>query len=197
MSTIITIPNCSITHVLGRSAAIPLTTGDLTLIKYSPTTSDTPSAPVAVDLQASPDTSPLPNLSSKPIFTLQIGDMAFPLSRNTTFGTDANSTRRYMFVPDLGPAGQASQGGHVCLDLPESSIEPGVDGKTSQQDVFEQALIEEGLLKEGWEAIREDITKGVRETVGEIRDKVTNTLTTDTGRTPPEAIEPHDEKQLA
>lgn len=96
-----------------------------------------------------------------------------------------------MFVPDLGPMGQNAQGGYVRLDLPESAIEPvSADGKTTQQDQFEQALVAEGLLKEGWEAIQEDITKSVKETVDKIRDKVTNTLSTDSGRTPPVALGP-------
>lgn len=95
-----------------------------------------------------------------------------------------------MFLPELGPVGQTAQGGYVRLDLPESAIEPvSADGKTTQQDQFEQALVAEGLLKGGWEAVQEDITKSVKETVDKIRDRVTHSLSTDTGRTPPEAIE--------
>lgn len=190
--TVVSIPNCSITHVIGTATAIPLTTGDLTLVKYS-AGADVPSAPVALDLQGSEDTS-RPRLPPvKPLFTLQVGQLAFPLSKTTVFGTDTNSLRRYMFVPDIGPVGQAAQGGYIRLDLPESAVE-STDGMNTQQDLFERALINEGLLKEGWEAVREDITKGVKETIDGIRDKVTNTLSSSEGRTPPEAIEPEDSR---
>ena len=107
-----------------------------------------------------------------PVLTLQIGQLAFPLKKDTLFGTDATSPRVYLFVPELGNAGHASQGGHIRLELPPQAEQPDPRGRGSQQDVFEQVLIGEGLLKEGWEAVRDEIERGVKSTVDGLKGKV-------------------------
>jgi len=123
------------------------------------------------------------------VLTLQLGHLAFPLMPDTLVGTDANSMRAYMFTPELGPIGQAAQGGYVRLELPAEAEKQEADGRESALEAFERALIAERLLKEGWEATKYELEHGIKRTIGTIRDKVTHRLATETGRTPPEAIE--------
>lgn len=192
-TVLITIPHCSATHVLGETT-VPLSEGTLSLIKYaSPMVA--PAAPATIELKAPLDDASLQKESKKAVLTMQIGKLAFPLMKDTLFGTDANSARSYMFVPELGPAGQASQGGYVLVKLPDQAQQKE-DENDSPLETFEKVLISEGLLKDGWEATRDDITQGLKNTtqglkgtISMIRDKVAQGLSTESGRTPPEAIE--------
>ena len=184
-SVLVSIPDCTASHVLG-STSVPLTSGTLSLITYSSTLPPPPSVSLShgerehqathiggVSTESSGEGNPV----RQPVLTLQIGKLAFPLMKDTLFGTDATSPRVYLFVPELGPTGQGSQGGgYIRLELSPQAEETedhglgGSNGKgqlsTSNQDEFEQVLIREGLLKEGWAAIRDEIERGVKSTVG-------------------------------
>ncbi|KAF8581426.1 hypothetical protein K439DRAFT_1619080 [Ramaria rubella] len=184
-TVLVTIPDCNTTHVLGGTS-IPLTSGSLSLIKYH---AAAPPALSPIDLQNSPSTHGSKSESpTSPVLTLQIGTLAFPLMRDTIFGTDATSPRVYLFIPELGASNLASQGGHIRLELPESAV---VEGEGSR-DAFEQVLIGEGLLKAGWEAVRDEIGRGVKDTIGGLRDKVVVAIPTESGRVPVKSLEATD-----
>ena len=186
---LVSIPDCTATHVLG-SASIPLTSGTLSLIKYTPVV--TPAEHPVDGIKASHGKGADHSAHSErsmPVFTLQIDKLAFPLMKETMFGTDATSPRVYLFVPELGPVGQASQGGHIRLELPSQAEEAMSEGKGSPQDAFEQALIGEGLLKEGWEAIRDEIERGVKSTVDGLKGKVSGGHDTGSGHAPSETTD--------
>jgi hypothetical protein len=192
-STLVSIPNCTAVHVLG-SASIPLTSGTLSLTKSSSAAQAAPyvipSDPQAAHTIVSTSDQPASAAGSTPVLALQIGKLAFPLMTDTLFGTDATSSRVYLFVPELGPLGEASEGsGYIRLELPPQAEMTGPGGERSLQDAFEQTLVGEGLLKEGWEAVRDEIERGVKSTVEGLKGKVSSHLATESGRVPPEAIE--------
>ncbi|KAF8525686.1 hypothetical protein JB92DRAFT_2873909 [Gautieria morchelliformis] len=191
-STLVSIPNCTAAHVLG-GASIPLTSGTLSLTKYASARAAQAPDPHAAHTTASASdqrasaAGPGPPPPPVPVLTLQIGKLAFPLMKDTLFGTDATASRVYLFVPELelGALGEEVGSGHIRLELPPQAemTGPGPDGESlkSLQDAFEQTLVGEGLLKEGWR-------RGVKSTVDGLRDKVAGQLATESGRVPPEAI---------
>ncbi|KAI0370752.1 hypothetical protein BV20DRAFT_1035699 [Pilatotrama ljubarskyi] len=83
---------------------------------------------------------------AEPLLTLTVGRAAFPLYKTTTF---------------------------VGIVLPEAVDQPGVD-LAELQNLFELALIEYGLLKDGFEAAADEVSRSVREdsarTAQRIRD---------------------------
>jgi len=159
MACLVTIPGCTVAHVLGPDTN-PVVLGQGTLEIFD---SDTTS------LEGPPATSPIaPGLrtaasSQKPPLTLTVGTAAFPLSSSTTFFTDAGDKHHYYFAPELGPGisgsapgtgpGEmgAGKGGYVRVTLPASARVGTVDGDVGErrQEVFEHLLIDRGLLQEG------------------------------------------------
>ena len=81
---LITIPGCTATHVLGGTS-VGLADGDLTLV----------SAP---SVHSSTDNSD----EKKVLLTLTVDKAAFPLYKETVFGTVEGDERVYIFQPDLG-----------------------------------------------------------------------------------------------
>ncbi|KAI0773132.1 senescence-associated protein-domain-containing protein [Trametes elegans] len=74
-----------------------------------------------------------------PLLTLTVGTAAFPLYKTTTFGTLAENSRTYLFTPESS------------ADLAEL------------QNQFELVLVEYGLLKDGFEAAADEVSRSVRE----------------------------------
>ncbi|KAL1943550.1 hypothetical protein VTO73DRAFT_3995 [Trametes versicolor] len=96
--------------------------------------------------------------SVEPLLTLAVGKAAFPLFKTTTFGTLADDSRTYLFTPQV----EGADKGLVAIVLPESIEQPGNDLAELQND-FELALIEYGLLKDGFEASADEVGRSVRE----------------------------------
>ena len=84
LNSLVTIPGCTATHVLG-GASVDLADGDLTLVSTPEIRS--PTAPTS---------------GKKPMLTLTVGKAAFPLYKDTVFGTVSGDERVYIFQPDLG-----------------------------------------------------------------------------------------------
>ncbi|KAF8518501.1 hypothetical protein BU17DRAFT_66343 [Hysterangium stoloniferum] len=186
-TVLVAIPNCVAIHELGKTS-IPLTTGTLSLIKH-PSSTEISASPIAVEIQSPPQNDKsLTVHTNKPALTLQIEKLAFPLMKDTLFGTDVNAPGSYLFVPELGPAEDASERGYVRITLPEEAQIKAGEGDMSFQDVFERELITVGLLKEGWAAMTDEVQRSVKSAVEGTRDKVSSALATETGRVPPEAI---------
>ncbi|OSC97157.1 hypothetical protein PYCCODRAFT_1448146 [Trametes coccinea BRFM310] len=94
----------------------------------------------------------------KPLLTLTVCAATFPLFKSTTFGTLAGESRTYVFTPEVEGANK----GFVAIVLPEAVAQPGAD-LAELQNRFELALIEYGLLKEGFEAAADEVGRSVRE----------------------------------
>lgn len=86
LSPLVTVPGTTATHVLGGSS-VDLANGDLTLVS-TPT------------IRSATSESEAPN--KKPLLTLTVGKAAFPLYKDTVFGTVEGDERVYIFQPDLG-----------------------------------------------------------------------------------------------
>ncbi|KAI0824434.1 hypothetical protein BC628DRAFT_1322728 [Trametes gibbosa] len=117
----------------------------------------------------------IPNIADTdlgPLLTLTVGQAAFPLLKTTTFGTLADDSRTYLFTPQVEGICQ----GFVAVVLPEVTDHPGTDLEGLQND-FELALVEYGLLKDGFEAAADEIGRSVHEdsarTAQRIRDAKT------------------------
>lgn len=78
-SETITIPDTTASHVVGDTS-LDIAHGELTLALALPSE----------------------NQDKTPLFTLTIGKAAFPLYKNTVFGTMAGDERMYVFEPELG-----------------------------------------------------------------------------------------------
>ena len=83
---VVTIPGVTAVHVVGKSE-VELGNGDLSLILTPPPTS-----------HASSSSSEDP----QPVLVLTVGGAAFPLYKNTDFGTLAGDERVYLFAPHVG-----------------------------------------------------------------------------------------------
>ncbi|OSC98110.1 hypothetical protein PYCCODRAFT_1418346 [Trametes coccinea BRFM310] len=94
----------------------------------------------------------------KPFLALTVGAATFPLFRSTTFGTLAGDLRTYVFTLEVEGANK----GFVAIVLPEALEQPGAD-LAELQNRFELALIEYGLLKDGFEAAADEVGRSVRE----------------------------------
>ncbi|KAH9850995.1 hypothetical protein C2E23DRAFT_887020 [Lenzites betulinus] len=144
--SLVTIPGAVAAQVLGEETTI-LSEGTLSLVVI-PTTEGT---------------------GAEPLVTLTVGHAAFPLHKTTTFGTLADDSRTYLFTPQVDGIDQ----GFVAIVLPEATEHPGSDLAELQND-FELALIEYGLLKDGFEAAADEVGRSVREdsarTAQRIRD---------------------------
>ncbi|GJE99673.1 hypothetical protein PsYK624_159440 [Phanerochaete sordida] len=149
----VTIPNVAVIHVVGNTST-QLASGELTLMTVS-----------ALDTQ--------PENDSHAVLTLTIGNAVFPLHKTTVFGTLAESDRTYVFNPEIGQEGMIVVGGYVKIVLPEEVSSNKQIGQLQEQ--FEQVLIDYGLLKEGVEAVGDELGRSVRESgasiAGSIRAK--------------------------
>ncbi|KAI9059863.1 hypothetical protein FKP32DRAFT_1595878 [Trametes sanguinea] len=94
----------------------------------------------------------------KPLLTLTVGAATFPLFKTTTFGTLADDSRTYVFTPEV----EGVNKGFVAIVLPEAVEQSGAD-LAELQNRFELALIEYGLLKDGFEAAADEVSRSVRE----------------------------------
>ena len=84
VSPLVTVPGCTATHVFG-STSVELAEGDLALVSTPSIRSSTTEDP-----------------NKKPLLTLTVGKAAFPLYKDTVFGTVEGDERVYIFQPDLG-----------------------------------------------------------------------------------------------
>jgi len=141
---LVLIPDVVATHVLGESTA-ELGKGDLSLL-------------LTEDVNVSAPTSPTKASGRTPVLTLSVGKAAFPLFKTTVFGTLADDMRVYVFTPEIG----GEVGGYVKITLPEGVQVVGSPFEKLQTK-FEEVLIHHGLLKEGIEAVADEIGKSMRD----------------------------------
>ncbi|EKM51053.1 uncharacterized protein PHACADRAFT_263012 [Phanerochaete carnosa HHB-10118-sp] len=155
----VTIPNVTITHVVGDTNS-GLAYGDLTLMTAS-----------VLDTK--------PENDSLAVLTLSIGNMTFSLHRKTVFGTVTENDRTYVFNPEIGEGqGESVVDGfvsvysvseacayatfrYVKVVLPEEVTSN--QQLRELQEQFEQILIDYGLLKEGVEAIGDELGRSAHE----------------------------------
>ncbi|KZT01957.1 uncharacterized protein LAESUDRAFT_662823 [Laetiporus sulphureus 93-53] len=164
---LVSIPDTTAIHVLGEST-VELGKGDLTLILTESSTVSGPSSPSEVK-------------NHTPVLALAVGKAAFPLYKTTIFGTLADDVRVYVFTPEIG----GERGGrgvrsrcdsYVKIVLPEGVKEAGSAFERLQTG-FEKILVHHGLLKEGIEAVADELGKSAREdsahAAQQIRDSTT------------------------
>ncbi|OJT03973.1 hypothetical protein TRAPUB_5302 [Trametes pubescens] len=135
-ASLVTIPGAVAAQVLGQETTV-LSEGTLSLAVISQRTQGE---------------------NVEPLLTLTVGKAAFPLFKTTAFGTLADDSRTYLFTPQV----EGADKGLVAIVLPESIEQPGADLAELQND-FELALIEYGLLKDGFEASADEVGRSVRE----------------------------------
>lgn len=82
---LVNIPGCIATHILGETS-VELANGDLALVS-TPESVHSPTAATG---------------EQKILLTLTVGKAAFPLYKETVFGTVEGDERVYVFQPDLG-----------------------------------------------------------------------------------------------
>ncbi|CDO76654.1 hypothetical protein BN946_scf184986.g7 [Trametes cinnabarina] len=94
----------------------------------------------------------------RPLLTLSVGSASFPLFKSTTFGTLTDDSRTYLFTPEV----EGVDKGFVAVALPEGVEDSSAD-LAELQNSFELALIEYGLLKDGFEAAADEVGRSVIE----------------------------------
>jgi len=153
----VAIPDTKTYHVLG-STDVELASGELRLFEHrDPIETEASNIAADVEKEADGEGRVLNKADEAPILTLQVGKAAWHLHRTTVFGTIADDETVYVFSPPLG-----KHGGYVKVALP-----PGVKDTGSAlsilQEQFEKILISHGLLKEGIEAVGDELGRSVRE----------------------------------
>ncbi|KZT66482.1 hypothetical protein DAEQUDRAFT_674869 [Daedalea quercina L-15889] len=149
---LVSIPDSVATHILGETTS-ELGHGDLTLLSTKSANVSAPAAPSAS------------GTTQHPLLTLMVGSAAFPLFKTTTFGTMNDDERVYVFTPEIGGevGGSLSTArSYVKITLPEGVTVEGSPFETLQTQ-FEQILVHYGLLKEGVEAVADELGKSMRE----------------------------------
>ncbi|KAI0329468.1 hypothetical protein GY45DRAFT_862146 [Cubamyces sp. BRFM 1775] len=96
--------------------------------------------------------------AAQPLLTLTVGHATFPLYKTTVFGTLADDSRTYLFQPEV----QGVDKGFVGIVLPDAVEQPGTD-LAELQNNFELILTEYGLLKDGFEAAADEVSRSIRE----------------------------------
>lgn len=157
LTSAVTIPNTIVKHVLGDSDIL-LAEADLNLFVLP-----TPSEPSSHAQAEAKD--------EEPIMTLTVGKAAFPLFRTTLFGTLADDETAYIFSPPITEAE-----GYVKIVLPQGVKEPG-SGLSKLRDAFEGILIQYGLLKEGIEAVGDEVGRSFREHTQTITQRIQEATT--------------------
>jgi len=91
--------------------------------------------------------------------SLICGTSAFALRDNTPFYTHADSDRIYLFKPSLAPVDGVTT--FIKVLLPESITTEPQGEVAKQRDQLEQILISNGMLKEGFSAIADEVGRGL------------------------------------
>ncbi|KAH9841153.1 uncharacterized protein C8Q71DRAFT_702214 [Rhodofomes roseus] len=174
---LLAIPDCVAAHVLGETTA-ELGRGDLTLVLTTKSEVSAPAAPSAT------------GASQHPLLTLAVGSAAFPLFKTTTFGTINDDERVYVFTPEIGGehvAGQLSSTlvrSYVKITLPEGVTVQGSPFEKLQTQ-FEEILVHHGLLKEGIEAVADEVGKSMREGSANVAQTVRKSTSDYSAENPP------------
>ncbi|KAI0643364.1 hypothetical protein C8Q79DRAFT_978510 [Trametes meyenii] len=135
LEALVTIPGVIAAQVLGEETSV-LSEGPLSLVMLSKQEDE----------------------DENPLLTLTVGKAAFPLYKTTTFGTLADDSRTYLFVPQV----EGADKGFIGIVLPTAAGQPHSD-LAELQNQFELILIEYGLLKDGFEAAADEVSQSVRE----------------------------------
>ncbi|KAG8771971.1 hypothetical protein FRC12_003309 [Ceratobasidium sp. 428] len=154
-SELISINDCTVVQVLS-SQDIPLASGTLQLF---PNTEPQP-----------PNEGAPTNTTTTPIFTLKVGNAAFPITKATPFYTHADSPRIYIFSPTLEDVALGA-GTYVKITLPEDI---GVEGSEAEKarNAFEEVLVKHKLLEEGTGAVADELSASARETGAKIAGSI-------------------------
>ncbi|PIL34559.1 hypothetical protein GSI_03337 [Ganoderma sinense ZZ0214-1] len=135
---LVTIPRCVAAQVLGEEIVI-LSEGTLSVV-------------VVPDLKSGEE--------EEPVLTLTVGESAFLLYKNAAFGTLANDSRTYVFKP----VSEGTDEGFVAIVLPDPDAADGASPNvTSLQNDLELVLVEYGLLKDGFDAVTDEVSRSLRE----------------------------------
>ncbi|KAB5591983.1 Senescence-associated protein [Ceratobasidium theobromae] len=145
-TTLVSIDDCTSVQVL-PAMEVPLAVGTLQLLDASEPAAQSPTT-------HSSDTSGI-------ILTLKIGNAAFPITKSTPFYTHTSSPRIYIFAPVLDDTAVGA-GTYVKLTLPEDIQVSGSEAEVAR-NMFEEILVERGLLQEGTAAVADEIASSARE----------------------------------
>ncbi|KAM5545488.1 hypothetical protein V8D89_000526 [Ganoderma adspersum] len=143
---LVTIPQCIAAQVLGEEIAI-LSEGTLSV-----------------------DVVPKSEKEEEPVLTLTVGNSAFLLYKNAPFGTLANDSRTYVF----NPVSEGANEGFVAIVLPEPNVTHGAESSTVTplQNELELVLVEHGLLKDGFGAAADEVSRSIREDSTRIAQRI-------------------------
>ncbi|KAI1793750.1 hypothetical protein LXA43DRAFT_1081303 [Ganoderma leucocontextum] len=134
--SLVNIPRCIAAQILGEEIAI-LSEGTLSLVVV-----------------------PKSEMEDEAVLTLTVGKSAFPLYKNTLFGTLADDSRTYVF----NPVSEGTSEGLVAIVLPEADAAHGASlDLPSPQNELELVLVEYGLLKDGIEAAADEVARSIHE----------------------------------